>query len=542
MSILSKLFYPTSIENSFDVHRYIADIENGKFEDLFNLGITQNKGGDWVLKNFVEEPNAIFVGSMGSGKSMAAAFTLSTWLMSNSEKTIVFIADTLKDANDYSAMFEFDQVYPITSNNGRDPIDLLARTIDLAFSEGSARKLLFSEYSAINYADYEKKSGKGIPRIVIMIEEFHSVPYQQWEFDKNFKTPHTTAHKFFQLMRTGRSYGIFFCVASQKSTKSDMPPEVVGNFTNKNIFKVSQAESSYVINSTEPARLLPSQKGRCYNDLGAVQYPYLPVEAQRKLLKRFVKPLKAQCAYMTKDLISSYLAGNSSIELYRLRKMVELAEGLEGFDGELVLELIHDKIGNKTEKIESKTDNFGACMIVTTPSGEKNVVLYRKKGAKVSHKTINNLARAIRYYKCNGGLLYYNGDHLTPSLYREAESMNIKIYDTEDLILIAQQIDAGKIDMIHQLERDLANTDEIPGYIPKDLVRRAQDPNDGELITDEQPDTEDNESPGGADNVDELKSMLLGEDPAVARALEASKRRKALDAEKKKIKLVTNDQ
>jgi hypothetical protein len=525
----SKLFFPPRAANEFSLQRYITAIESGEFRDLFNLGVCETGGGTWLLKDFTQEPNALFVGTMGSGKSYAACFTLATWLASNSDRTICFIADASKGANDYSALFKYDQVYPITSDGGRNAPELIGRVIDMVFSEAMARKDLFNENQSISIKDYEVKTGKSMARIVVMLEEFHSIPYNIWEFDKNFKKSHTIANKFHQLMRIGRSFGIFFCAASQKSTKSDIPTEVVPNFTQKQIFKVSLGEATYVLGRPEPAQLTSAQKGRCYTEYGAVQFPYLPKETQSIILDRFVKPLDANCAYLTPELIMDYLDGKSPKELYRLKKMSELAEALESFDGELVLQIIHEKIGNQVERVDSKIDNFGVCMIITTPNGERKTVMYLQD-SKIGHKTLDKLSSSILYHKCSGALLYCLGENFAHGVYRSAGDRGIKIYDHEDIKLISRQIDAGKIENAILLETQLANTDEIPYFVSKDDIRHANDPYDSDLIHDVELPEFQTES--RVDH-DDLSLVLLGEDPAVLRALNASRRRKSLDTEAK---------
>lgn len=527
MGKFSKLFFPPKSANEFTLERYVKAIESGEFRDVFNLGVCETGGGTWLLKDFTQEPNALFVGTMGSGKSFGASYTLSTWLMSNSDKTIMFIADVSKGATDYSAMFKYDQVYPITGDGGRDAPSLIGRVIDLVYSEAMARKDLFSETQSISVKDYESKTGHSMARIVVMLEEFHAIPYQIWEFDRNYKKSHTAANKFHQLMRIGRSYGIFFCAASQKSTKSDIPTEVVPNFTQKQIFKVSQGEAQYVLGRTDPARLTSAQKGRCYTEYGAVQFPFLPKETQTILLDRYVKPLHATCAYLTPSLIHDYLEGKSTKELYSLKKMTELTEALESFDGELVIQIIHEKIGNKVERIDSKTDNYGICMVVTTPNGERRAVMYRKD-SKVGPKTLNNLNSAIHYYKCASALLYCLGENLLQGVYKQARELGIRVYDHEDIKLIARQIDAGKIENAIRLEVELANTNVVPSSVSEDDLRHARNIHDDDLIYDQEHSSFSQPEESRVDP-DDLNYVLLGEDPAVLRALEASKRRKKLD-------------
>jgi hypothetical protein len=534
MSALSKIFFPPKEANNFTLDRYLRAIESGEFRDLFNLGVCETDGGKWLLKDFTQEPNALFVGSMGSGKSFAACFTLATWLMSNSDKTVLFIADVSKGANDYAALFKYDQVYPVTGDGGKDASVLVSRVIDMVFSEVMARKDIFNEVQANSIKDYEDKTGKSLARVVIMLEEFHSIPYQIWEFERNFKKNHTIANKFHQLMRLGRSYGVFICAASQKSTKSDVPPEVVPNFTQKQIFKVSQGEAIYVLGNPNPALLTSAQKGRCYTEYGAVQFPYLPKNTQTILLDRYVKPLQAECAYLNPTLIKDYLEGKSTKDLYKLKKIAELAEAIDSFDGELVLQIIHEKIGNAVERLDSKTDNYGACMIVTYPNGDRRVVAYRSD-SKIGIKTLQALSNATLFYKCSGAYLYCLGENLSPASYKSASDFGVKIFDHEDLKLIARQIDAGKIGNIRRLEEELANTNDVPTDFQEapEKVREVVP-----ILAGSTESSEASEPEQKYVDHNDLDVALLGDDPAILSALietrKQADRRKRLDASGKK--------
>jgi hypothetical protein len=534
MGLFDKIFFPPKPANEFTLERYIRAIESGEFRDLFNLGVCETGGGTWLLKDFTQEPNALFVGAMGSGKSVSACYTLATWLMTNSDSTICFIADAVKGAADYSAMFSYDQVYPITGDGGKNVQVLIERVIDMVFSEAMARRELFSEYQAISIKDYEVKASLArntevkMARIVIMLEEFHSIPYQIFEFDKNFKKPHTIANKFHQLMRIGRSYGIFICAASQKSTKSDIPSEVVPNFTQKQIFKVSLGEANYVLGRGDPAHLTSAQKGRCYTEFGAVQFPYLTKESQAILLKRYVKPLNAECAYLSKGLIADYLDGKSTKELYRLKKLAELTEAMESFDGELVIQIIHERIGNEVLRLDSKTDNFGACMIITTPSGERKVIMYRSD-PKIGVKTLNNLSNAMIHYKCSSALLYCLGENLPQSIYSNANDLGVKIFDHEDIKLISRQIDAGKVQNIGQLEMELANTSDAPTSLPQREIAHVRKKRVADSI---ELDLDDSTTPDDSDDdhdyiaADDLDFVLLGGDAAIRKGLKMSERKR----------------
>ena len=439
MKLLDKVFIPESPKKIFDSDKYIKDLEKGLFRDYFNLGIHEKNEGSWLLKDFTKEPNALFVGAMGSGKSMAARYSILTWLLGNSDQTIFFIVDTVKGAQDYRLFFGLNQVYPILSPEG------LHRTIDLVYEEAIARKDLFAHVGANSITNYEEKTGKSMARVIVLLEEFHSMTHNVFDFEKQFKNKGTTANKFHTLMRIGRSVGTWFFACSQKSTKSDIPSEVIPNFTQKQIFKVSRAEANYVLGNDMPARLRTDQKGRCYSEFGAIQFPFLDDGSTKKLLDHYIKENKAECARLTPTMIKDVLEGKSTKEQYRHKRLSELAEGFQNFDSQLVITMLHEAIGCEiNETFDQDINKFNISNIVTFPQGERVAIMIVTGTKRINEKHLSKLANAINHYKCNKGILYTSADTPSHGLYSKAIESHIEIVDHEDLIFQAKRVEISQ--------------------------------------------------------------------------------------------------
>lgn len=462
---LSSLFIPRLYNNDFSMKRWLNDVDNDIFRDKWNLGVSESKGGSWLLKSFSAEPNAIFIGAMGSGKSVAANFTILTWMMANSDQTVLFIADTLKGANDYQALFDYDQVFPVLSSEVG-----IHRVIDLMYDEAMARREAFNEVQAENIHEYEKKMRKklGNPefklaRCVLLIEEFHAIPYNILNFDKDFKIPNTSAFKFHQIMRIGRSMGTWVIACSQKGTKSDVPSEIIPNFTQKQIFRVNRNEASYFLSDTKAADIRTDQKGRCETDYGSVQFPYVPIMSQKKLLKKYMKPLDAECCYLTPKLIEDYLGGRSTEELYRLKKLPDLIEGIESYDHDLVVSMLHKKLGHKVTQVDSKIDPFGISLVVDWPNKGKIAVMIRAGAKKITGKHLHKLSKGMNAMGCDRGILYTSAEDLPQAVYKNAIDLKIEVVDHEDMLRLARQIEA-KVKALEDLDPSrLADADKETG-------------------------------------------------------------------------------
>jgi hypothetical protein len=444
MGFLEEFFLPQKHANEFSFQRYLRDLDGGTFRDKMCLGVCEAHGGSYLLKSFAIEPNAIFVGAMGSGKSFGALFSLITWLASNSDQTIVFLIDAVKGANDYRALFKYQEsghVYPILSSEMG-----IHRVIDLVYDEAMARRELFNSHKAESINAYEKITGKKMARIIMMMEEFHSIPYSILDFERNYKVAGTTANKFHTIMRIGRSMGTWVMAASQRSTKSDIPPEIVPNFTQKQIFRVTRAEAAYILGSSKAADITSEQKGRCETDYGTVQFPYMPIESQVKLLDKYIKPMDAECAYLTPQVISDYLGGKSTDELYKLKKLSDLVQNIENVDGEIVVGMMHKALRHKVESVDSQTDHNGISHIVTWASGVRVAVMIRSgPKIKILPKHIGRLRIGMEKYECERGILYTSATDLQVGVYNAAQDAKVEIVDHEDFLRLARQIEANVV-------------------------------------------------------------------------------------------------
>lgn len=275
-------------------------IQEGLLKDKFLMGQI-NESGQLLVKDFFTEPNALFAGSMGSGKTIALMTMISTWLMGNSENSQLFIVDTLKGAMDYKNLFQFKQVHQI------DTQDKINHLIDLLYDEAMARKEELTSVQAANIKDYELKKGKTISRCLVVFEEFHSIPYGSLDFDNQYKVQGSSANKLHTLFRIGRSLGIWFLMATQKATASDIPPSLIANAVNKMVFRISKAESSYLLGNIKAGELTASDRGVAESDWGKIVFSYFSPEDLNKLLLKYVKNLEVEGLVITSEKISKKL-------------------------------------------------------------------------------------------------------------------------------------------------------------------------------------------------------------------------------------------
>jgi hypothetical protein len=293
ISQLKDVFEPASVFKPFSFNDFKNSIKREDFRDKFFLGY--HPKGLMNLKDYFIEPNSLFVGSMGTGKSLSLHLSLLTWLLTNGDQTLVFIVDPHQGAIDYRNLIQFPQVIQSLSSSG------LHEIIDILYKEAIARKDELNRVKASNIKDYERSSHNKLTRIVLVLEEFQNQCESMMNFNEQVGIEGTTAQKFHTLMRIGRSLGIWVTAVSQKGTSSDIPSKIVPNFTQKHVFRATRAEGAYILGNTKSADIKPDQKGRCETDEGAIQFPLLTTAQQEDLIQEFKTDSQSTCLTLSSE-------------------------------------------------------------------------------------------------------------------------------------------------------------------------------------------------------------------------------------------------
>jgi hypothetical protein len=297
-----------------DLGTYIEALESGLFKDKLFYGISQKRRGFALLNPFTD-PGALYVGKMGSGKSIGMKTTLFTHLLANSENTLYLLYDDLKSMSDYKIFFPLinNVAYAINDKDKIIPV------IEMLYAEVMERKKVFTANGNSNgVLEFEKfmkskdSSFPGIARIILCIEEFHSVTNnEKIKFAYKSEVEGTVAFKLRELMKIGRSYGVTLLAATQKATGDDFPSTLKSGISMMNAFKVSNAgDVSYMGGDLGLAADLPANTpGRCLgnNDFGEIQYPWIPDNIGQMLINDYVKPLTAKMyKFQLKDFQTAF--------------------------------------------------------------------------------------------------------------------------------------------------------------------------------------------------------------------------------------------
>lgn len=415
-------------------------LELNLFRDKFYLGDFVNPAKGQLLKNFQIEPNALFVGESGSGKSASAALSLLFWLLNNSDQSFVFITDRLNGATDhYDAIGDgYPQAFQRLNTKER-----IIAAIELAYEELIHRRELFNSLQAESLSAYEETTGHKMTRLLIIMEEFDNISSNILNFNKEFKNPGTPAFKFHQIMRSGRSLGVWVIATSQKSGREDIPAKIIPNFTQKQVFRISREESVYVLGNTKASEIPVDKRGHCETDYGMVKFPQITKEQQKELIMRFYKPLTSGFAYLTDEIIQNTIQfATSSVPAgFNLFSMSNFVKNILGQNPSLVVRFLHERLGQEVQKIDPDLNEHEISHILKDTNGVKIAIMIRfGKKHLVTQKHIDRLQSGMAVNGCARGIIY-TSSVVPTEIYQAATEAKIEILDQEDLLRLARQVD-----------------------------------------------------------------------------------------------------
>lgn len=443
--LMEYVFLAPTAKEEGDLRSYLKRIQSNSFEDRVVYGISDDKRG-FLSLDPVKQPGALYCGGMGSGKSVAMRFTVATHMANNSKNTFYILVDPLKGMTDYAMLFK-DEVdsngkkiadNPYKSNvvAAIDDVAKFIPVIEMVHKEAMARKEKFSEIGAPNIYDYEKKTGEKIARIMVCIEEFHAIPNaNEVKFTMKQDQPGTVANKLKELMRIGRSYGIFFMLATQRATSEDVPSQIKPGLSMLMCFKMNQPGEASALNLAHAIDIGVEQRGRCAYEDGFIQYPYLSDDAMQQVLDQYYKPLEAKMfSYCAEDFHKA-LGGEGSEGMVQVKDLREIVEQAAQYKFQDIVERFLKEF--KFEFEDQKNDAFKA-ELVATKEGVRYAVKLIKDRNDGSDKEIKALGKGASSLNCSKIIIMgLEGNMSTIS--RAAKDITQGREDIEEVILIDKE-------------------------------------------------------------------------------------------------------
>lgn len=430
-------------QNSIDQEAYIRHIENGDWKDRVVLGIS-DKRRDFLAVDPVVAPGQCAIGGMGSGKSVAMKFTVSTHLMCNSENTMYILIDAEKGMTDYKNLFKYKENVVTALNAPEKFIPVM----DMIAEEMELRKFEFSRVGAENIYAYEDIMRKqdpsfpGLARIVLCFEEFHALTNsKQINFQMNIDRPNTAAYQFRNFMRVGRSVGCNTIIATQRATSEDIPGSLKPGLTLFMAFRVNNPGDAAIANLPAAADIRANQRGRCAYEEGFMQFPYLKDKLAVKLLEEKVKPLKAKL--LGKQVQDYHLAtsGEGTEGFVWVKPLVQLIDARGQFEPRNIAKRI---LKECDFTFENQDNTALIAHLIAERDGERYAVVVVADRGDASPKAISNLKNSLDQLKCKK-VLGISFDSSVPSALQSLcnETGGIAV-ERDDLEQFAKLIDNRK--------------------------------------------------------------------------------------------------
>lgn len=269
ISFQKELNLDTDYENTQNINEHIKmlwDKELNQLNEnelLFGYSLEKRT---IVKRDFTKFPNSLFVGSMGTGKTNAQISTLKSFI--NKPNSIAYICDAIKGAQDYQNMFSNPKVIPVLDDKLK-----LIETIDSVHLELKRRLKIFDESEVFSLEGYKNKTGIELDRVLIVLEEFDYICKNL--LVKGIELT-TLGNKIKDILRTGRTLGIWVSACSQKSITSDILEPLLRGFCNRFIFQISSADAEILINGAGELikHLTQEDRGLCISEDGIIHFPF----------------------------------------------------------------------------------------------------------------------------------------------------------------------------------------------------------------------------------------------------------------------------
>lgn len=292
--VLSKTKSPTLAEvdeELIDLKRLWAEVgliyQNQINESGFDFKFGYNLETKEMLKvDFLKEPNAIFIGGLGSGKSVAMRASLANWLIANKGRGTMFVVDLLRRADDHTPLLCDNRVHGVyTAEDFHSTLEWLNKELD-------ERERLFANTQVSNVVEYNTKSTEKIDPCILILEDLTDVIELTYDV-KDIKNNGSTSFLLNRILEGGRAYGLWVIAATMRAAEKDIPLDVMNNFSNKLVFRIREEEVRHLGVDMSSRAIGIREKGMCHTKKGVTQFPFLTSQEIERLIKNSLSPLKA---------------------------------------------------------------------------------------------------------------------------------------------------------------------------------------------------------------------------------------------------------
>lgn len=430
---------------SFTVGELEKLIAEGFFRGKLCYGISE-KLGDYYVVNPEIVAGLACIGTSGSGKSTSGATTAMLADITNGDRTFFIGIDPKKGLGDLSPLFKKNNFAAAVSTTNDDEeggesalgVSKFITGLDYAYEEMNFRELAFSAAGGCkNLEEFEKKvveyekggairekwlakrekliedrkkkleatpglvlaeipehpmwynpKAKKMSRICIIIEEFSFISRNKkvLNFERNLDKEGTAAWQMGNIMRAGRSYGIYFILLTQKLGFEDVPPDLKIGLNVIQAFRVASSGDAQIANAPLANDILPQQRGRCATSEGLFQIPLINPSTYEALYEKFGKEFDAHLFTFTPDGIRDAFK-HGGVEAITMKKPLTVVyESLcqpfgSSFDRTTFIKKFLGNFGFITEKVNNPALFLDS---IATRDGKRYAVVVEDNERKIT--------------------------------------------------------------------------------------------------------------------------------------------------------------
>lgn len=246
---------------------------------------------------------SLLAGATGSGKTRYIYMILLSWILScTPQEVALYIADIVK-----SEYINFKNVAHVRFY--AETLDELQEMMESLNKEFERRKRLIGELRenelGTNIKDYNKANPRRkLPYCYLLIDELSIVNVDYTDSKEEKEKKRYILDTIKRLEKTGRSLGMFCFMATQKTSKEEMPIVIKDMSAVRISFRANDGASSLVVMGDDSAEGLMDRVAVYSLNGGADKSylfsPTLTMDRLNSLLKPYKKPLKRQSKNKTK--------------------------------------------------------------------------------------------------------------------------------------------------------------------------------------------------------------------------------------------------
>lgn len=202
--------------------------------------------GEHIIVDMNKFPHALICGDTGTGKSRIL-FVLLTNLIYSTNRISIYLLQVRK--NDLVIFKNCKQVKACS----RTLEDVLQSLQEIDDECQRREQLLDIEKGYLNIEDYNKKSGKTLKYIYVVVEEFSFLNVSKGDSSEEKRIKYECMQYLKNIVNAGRSSGVFLITSLQKPTSDSIPTDVKAMLTTRIALNIKDASTCRVVMNNDSA-------------------------------------------------------------------------------------------------------------------------------------------------------------------------------------------------------------------------------------------------------------------------------------------------